>query len=298
MSVILRATDGPANGMKIVVLPGQVASVGRTRWADHSIPGDAALADVHFRVKFDQRPCCIQHMGGDGGTLLNGETVAEAPLHSGDQVKAGQSTFVVLVEGEAPPPPAAAGEESKIGEERKTARDYSRGLNLGAAAEAKLEDRQLPADYLEVLIAHEMFPAAMKFLAFWLPKPVAVGWGCQCMESVVGKEMPAAQKDAFERARQWSVEPSEKHRRQAEAAAEKAKYEGPASFLALAAFWSGGSLTPEGLAAVPPAEHLTAQAVMAALLMVGPHGNPAQAANRYRRFLQEGKTLARSQGKE
>ena len=34
------------------------------------------------------------------------------------------------------------------------------------------------------------------------------------------------------RARQWSVEPNEKNRRKAEAAAEKANYEGPASFLA------------------------------------------------------------------
>ena len=119
MSVILRATDGPANGMKIVVLPGQVASVGRTQWADHSIPGDAALADVHFRVKFDQRPCCIQHMGGDGGTLLNGETVAEAPIHSGDQVKAGQRRSSYSCRARPRPRRLPQAKNPKIGEERE-----------------------------------------------------------------------------------------------------------------------------------------------------------------------------------
>ena len=178
---------------------------------------------------------------------------------------------------------------------KETARDYARHVTLGAEAKALLQDRQSPAEFLDLLIAHDLFADALIFLAFWLPKPIAVAWGCQCLESVAADRLPPRQKDAFAQARQWSAEPNEKNRRKAEAAAENANYEGPASFLAAAAFWSGGSIAPEGLAEVPPEKTLTAQAVSAALLMAGTWGPPTQTADRYRGFLQEGKKLAASQ---
>jgi hypothetical protein len=297
MSLILQATSGPAAGAKIAVARGQVLHVGRTKWADCAIPGDASLADVHFALDFKAQHCRLQDLSGTSGTLLNGEKIKEAEIHTGDRIQAGQTTFAVLVQGEPPPVadtalPAASETESDTTE--KTARHYAGRLELGAEAVALLQDRQPPDAFLDLLIARGLFADALLFLAFWLPKPVAVAWGCQCLESVAGNRLAPQQEDALARARQWSAEPDEKNRRKAEAAAENAKHEGPASFLALAAFWSGGSLAPEGMAEVPPAERLTAQAVSAALLMAGTWGDPTQTAGRYRGFLQDGKKLAAS----
>ncbi len=293
MAVILQATSGPAAGMKIVVPNGQVAHVGRTRWADHSIPGDATLAEIHFVVDFGAQHCHIRDRSGNLGTLLNGEKIADAQIHSGDQIAAGQSIFSVLVQGE--PLPAKATEIDASIPVVKTAHDYARQLDLSPEAVALIEDRQRPVNYLDRLIQGELFADAVRFLAFLLPKPVAVAWGCQCLESVASDRLPPPQMSALRSARQWSAEPNEKNRRIAETAAAAAKYEGPASFLALAAFWSEGSLAPEGLEAVPPNDGLTAQGVMAALLIAASQGDPAQTAGRYRGFLLQGKVLAESQ---
>jgi predicted component of type VI protein secretion system len=298
MSLVLQATTGPVAGTKIVVARGQVLRVGRTKWADRSLSGDASLADVHFAIDFRSQHVLVQDLSGDRGTLLNGEKVAEAQIHTGDRIEAGQTTFSVLVQGEPPPAPdpaAQAADETESPAKEKTARDYARKLDLGAEAMALLEDDQTPGEFLDLLIAQDLFAAALKFLAFWLPKPLAVAWGCDCLESVAADRLPPPHREAFSQARKWSVEPNEKNRRKAEAAAETANYDGPASFLAAAAFWSGGSLAPEGLAEVPPEESLTAQAVSAALLMAGTWGPPTQTANRYRAFLQGGKKLAASQ---
>ena len=145
-----------------------------------------------------------------------------------------------------PEPAPQAASEAESASKEKTARDYARHLDLGDEAKALLEGRQPPGEYLDALIAHELFAAALKFLAFWLPKPAAVAWGCQCLEAFAGDRLPPREKEAFVRARKWSAEPNEKNRRTAEAAAEKANYDGPASFLAAAAFWSGGSIARRG----------------------------------------------------
>jgi len=87
----------------------------------------------------------------------------------------------------------------------------------------------------------------------------------------------------------------EEDRRAAGATAEATEFNGPPSWAALAAFWSGGSLAPPELPEVPPGEALTAQAITGALMMAATHGDPLKAADRYRGFLEEGKKLATSQ---
>ena len=301
MSVTLKITAGPCAGTQIVVPRGQIAHVGRTRWADHSLPGDTKLADVHFIVDYEAAHCRIRDASGDAGTMVNDERILDARLHSGDTVAAGQSTFLIIVQGE-PLPASGHGDgqdgaaENAVGP--KLAADYCKPLDMGEEARALLKKNHRPIEYLDVLIAQSHYPDAIRFLAFWLPKPMAVGWAVSCLDSIFGDTLAAKDKTALERARAWAAEPDEARRRAAEAAAEATNYEGPAAFVALAAFWSGGSLTPPEMAVVPPGEHLTAQAILAALLMAAPHGNPALAADRYRAFLQDGKLRAAALPKE
>jgi hypothetical protein len=72
-------------------------------------------------------------------------------------------------------------------------------------------------------------------------------------------------------AEQWVREPDETHRRAAFEFANAGGYRTIGAWLAAAAGWSGGSLAPASQETpVPPAEHLTACAVVAAInLMAG-----------------------------
>ena len=91
--------------------------------------------------------------------------------------------------------------------------------------------------------------------------------------------------DALVAAEKWSKEPTEEHRRNAERAAEQTKYKDPSGWIALAAFWSGGSLAPPDQPEVAPAAHLTAKAITGALMLAATHGDPLLANGRYHEFL-------------
>jgi hypothetical protein len=81
------------------------------------------------------------------------------------------------------------------------------------------------------------------------------------------------------------ADPSEANRQAAQAAAEKAGVGTPAGCAAMAAFWSGGSLAPANLPAVPPAENLTGQGVAGAVLLAVVQKEPAKAPQKFRQFV-------------
>src|SRR5580704_13355983 len=138
MSVTLKATAGPSLGMKIVVPRGIIAQVGRTRWADHCITGDASLAEIHFAIDNGSQGCLLRDMSGGKGTLLNGAKIAaDMRIHSGDQIVAGASTFFVQIQGE--PLPASATVEDEPDTGKKTARHYAAQIDLSEGAQALLQ---------------------------------------------------------------------------------------------------------------------------------------------------------------
>ena len=132
-----------------------------------------------------------------------------------------------------------------------------------------------PEEYLDRLIAQELFPDGLRFVAGWLPKPDAVRWACHCVQGLLGEQLTDGEKRAFDAALCWAAEPTEENRRAAEAAAEKNQFNGPASWLALGAFWSGGSLAPPELPEAPAPEGLTSQALAAALVLASGAGGSA-----------------------
>ena len=85
-------------------------------------------------------------------------------------------------------------------------------------------------------------------------------------------------------AEKWTSDPSEDNRRAAHAAAEAGAMGSPAGCAALAAFFSGGSLAPPTVAAVPPGETLTAQAATGAVLLAVVLTEPHKAVEKYRKF--------------
>ncbi len=160
------------------------------------------------------------------------------------------------------------------------------------AAAALLMIEDTPADFLDRLIGKGLLGDAARFLAFALPRREAVWWACLCARTVLPAAAPARAAAALEAAEAWVYKPVEDNRRAAMACAEAAGFDSPASWAAVAAFWSAGSLAPPGAAEVPPPAHLTGTAVAAAVTMAAVQTEPQRAADKYRQFLDLGIDVA------
>lgn len=299
MQLILRIIGGPAQGRRIVIRRGQVAQVGRTEWADFSISRDQQLADIHFSVEWTANGYRITDLNSESGTFVNGESITNAMLHTGDQLQAGTTVFAVEIEGEplisAPATSDASREpgvrvEGSDSDSRsgQNAVERCAALPLSEGAQGLLNETFTPRDYLQHLIQAKLFPDAIRVLAFLLPKPIAVQWCAQCVKETLDDDLTPPQRQALETAIAWSHDRTEENRRAAEQGAQQVGTGTPAGWVALAAFWSEGSLAPAGLAEVAPGPALTSRAITAALLMTAPRGKASLTSERYRRFLDLG----------
>lgn len=176
----------------------------------------------------------------------------------------------------------------------KTAAQVSAKAQLSEAAGPPAEG-QSPGAFLGRLVEGNLSVDALKFLAHALPKREAVWWGACCARLGCGESLSPVQRAALEAAERWCADPSEQRRRAAMQAAEAAKFDHPAGCVALAAFFSGGSLAPPELPAVPPGDELTARTVAGGVLLAGVVQQPEQAPAKYARFLEQGIAVANGQ---
>ena len=102
--VVLEIQSGASRGQKIWLRPGQTITVGRTEQAEFALPDDGMLSGIHFSLECDPASCRLRDLDSANGTQLNGEPVIESVISDGDQVVAGQTTFIVHVATHPGPP--------------------------------------------------------------------------------------------------------------------------------------------------------------------------------------------------
>lgn len=164
-------------------------------------------------------------------------------------------------------------------------------FTLCAEACALLHQKESAREFYQALHDKGFYKDAVRLLAYLLPKREAVWWGSLCVWQV-GRPRPPKETDAaLQAAVTWVLDPSEPHRQAAQKAGDLAKGT-PAGQLALAAAWSGGSMTPPELPAAPPPPFLTNQLVAAVILDAANRGAPAKRSLRYLQFLQWGHDVA------
>ena len=151
---------------------------------------------------------------------------------------------------------------------------------------------QPPHEFLEHLMEHGHHLDAIRFLAQALVKRAAVWWALQCVTEISGPDQPAAKAKALEAARTWAIDPSDDNRRACWPAAEAAEIGSPAGCAAMAAFFSGGSLSLPNLPAVPPGEELTGRMAAGALMLAAVMKEPEKAPEKYAAFLRTGLEIA------
>jgi hypothetical protein len=121
-------------------------------------------------------------------------------------------------------------------------------------------------DYLKSLADSGEFYKAISFCAYLLPRREAVWWACRCVRALCPKRN-SAEEGLLAAAEAWERTPEEDQRLAALQGGMAGDFNSPATWLALAAGWSGGNIllgVQQATAAAPPQQ--TAQAVRAAVI--------------------------------
>jgi hypothetical protein len=147
--------------------------------------------------------------------------------------------------------------------------------------------------FFDALMQRELHADAIQVLPHLLTKRAAVWWGALYAWQANRPEPPAAFAAALEAALNWVYDPSEEHRRAAEAPAEAVNMRSSAGCLASAAFWSDGSMARPDLPIVAPPPHLTAVCVGGAVLLACVEREPMHYLDHYRQALELGIEIAR-----
>ncbi len=139
-------------------------------------------------------------------------------------------------------------------------------MELSEPASALIRPDMSAQAAVQTLVDAGQVQDALKLLARLLPKRYAVAWLCQCARD---QALDPEDRAGASLAESWVREPNESNRRAALEFANAGGYKSAGSWVAAAAGWSGGSLAPASQETpVPPADHLTACAAVAAINML------------------------------
>ncbi len=168
----------------------------------------------------------------------------------------------------------------------------SSAAELSEAAMALVRPETHPREYIALLLERELYPDAVKFLAHALPKREAVWWAWISARRAAGEKPAPPIKASLDATEHWIAQPTDPNRRAAMAEAEKAGFDSAAGCAGLGAFFSGGSVAPPELAAVPPGEYHTARAVAGAVTIAAVSAEPEKAPEKFRSFVAQGLDVA------
>lgn len=305
MLVVLKAVSAGGPNRQVQLRSDQILKVGRSGWADFSVDTDPSMLEEHFEVRCSPEGCRVRALGPDATILINGEPITSALAFDGDELQAGSTRFRLIIQGgparpvaeeptteplappEPPPTVAAATAAAALG-----LAGICAYLEFGDDVMVLAKSSKTPDELIGKLAEEEKFQDAVRLRAYSLEKRLAVWWGCYCCRNELNGDLPVDQTEAVDAAAQWVEDPTEPNRRAAEAKAAKANYAGPGGALALSAFWSEGSLAPEGSQEVLADERLTSQGVAGALVTAAYLGDPTKAKERFAAFLQRGQDVA------
>jgi len=148
-----------------------------------------------------------------------------------------------------------------------------------------------PLTFLNKLASTRTPEDAIGFCAYLLTRREAVWWAHQCVQMLVPSRT-TAEAAALRAAESWVRDPDENRRSAALVIGMEGDRQSPATWVALAAGWAGGSLieTDHGAASSPP--HLTAKAARVAVLTALAAVGARERESRLRACIENGERLA------
>ena len=173
----------------------------------------------------------------------------------------------------------------------ETVRDVFEAFPI-AEHELNIEPNDDPSlQFLETLVSSGEFDKAVGFCAFLLPRREAVWWGCRAVRTLV-PNLAVEEDEAIRVAEDWVHEPEEDRRAAALEMGRSGSGKSPSTYLALAAGWSGRSMSLGDGETIPVAPHQTARVVRAAVLIAACRVSMAEKPDLLRRCLEDGIQIA------
>ncbi len=155
-----------------------------------------------------------------------------------------------------------------------SAEEVLKGYEPSESALEKHSPGDRPEDFLRALSESGQLDDALAFLVQAMPRREAVWWACLVARGVLVEPAPPKRLAALKAAETWVASPSDANRRKAFDASLASGYDHPAGLAAVAAFWSGGSITPVGVQDVPVPPHLMPKAILGAIDLAAALGPP------------------------
>ncbi|MDA1012977.1 MAG: FHA domain-containing protein [Planctomycetota bacterium] len=296
MLVTLKVADGPQANERVQLTPGRTVTIGRSNEADFAIASDRASSRKHFQLVCTAQECMVEDFESKSGTFLNGDRLdGSARVRSADELLAGRTRFVVEIAAdtematmeldagvydESNIPPELVAELDDDGFTKLPLTDLAARAAYDDEARALMKGANSPKSVVQTMLDHKKFVEAMRAIGHGLPRRESVWWAAQCVRRLISKLSEQDQKTLVA-AETWCAEPSEDHRRAAEAAAIEAKHETPAAWVAMGAFWSCGSMGPPDVPVVPPGPELIGTATSSAVLLAVVAEEPEKAESKY-----------------
>ena len=122
-----------------------------------------------------------------------------------------------------------------------------------------------PIDFAKGLLSSGKLADALTFCAYLLPRREAVWWACASVRRLQ-PDIPREDADGLRAAEAWVATPDDEHRRAALAIGTQGDSNHPATWLALAAGWSGG-VQACGAKQLPVPAYMTARAARIAVFL-------------------------------
>jgi hypothetical protein len=158
-----------------------------------------------------------------------------------------------------------------------------------------LRSGQSPQQFYERLRDHDYLPEARRVLTHALPKRRALWWACICAAHAQPVK-PAPLGDAVIAAvTRFVLDPSDERRRATLPLGKAAGFQTLPGNLAMAAFFSGGSVSDPGLPPVAPRPFVTGRLTSVTIYLAAVRRNPARYKDVLRQYLDLGLAIARGQ---
>lgn len=138
-------------------------------------------------------------------------------------------------------------------------------------------------EYFETLLAHDCLADARRILAHAMPKRRALWWGMMTAHDAFRDAMPEELEPVLKLVTQFVVTPNEDLRRACGELARRTPANTVAGCLATAAFFSAGSVSPQGLPPVAPRPFITGRLMGVTVYLA----SVTRSAAHYKQYLRE-----------
>ena len=148
------------------------------------------------------------------------------------------------------------------------------------------------ADAIDRLEAAGFNYEAVRVLAYALPKRESVWWACMCALATAPPDLGEEHRKARETTELWVRQQKDEQRRAAYDFGTAVEFKSPEAWAALAAFWSGGSISLPDLPAVAATPEACGKAAGVAITLSALRGRGDRQVERLKRFLESGRNIA------